>query len=79
MPVVRRVMANCVADLRAAGIPHAEHWGKMNSLTAQSVRDTYGPDLDRWLAARDALLDRDGEWVFGSAFLDRLGLTRADW
>jgi len=66
-------MAEAVASLRAAGIPHAEHWGKLNQLTVAGVRDAYGEDLERWIAARTDLLDRAGEYVFGSAFLDRLG------
>jgi hypothetical protein len=71
----RRMMAAGIAAMRAAGIPHAEHWGKINQLTAQSVRDSYGPRLEAWMKARTDLLDRDGEYVFGSAFLDRLGMT----
>jgi hypothetical protein len=35
----------------------------------------YGDDLERWLAARGDLLDREGEYVFGSDWLDRLGLS----
>ncbi|WP_017666811.1 hypothetical protein [Sandarakinorhabdus sp. AAP62] len=71
----RQVMAQAIVDLRAAGIPHAEHWGKLNQATATSVRDAYGDDLERWLAARVDLLDREGEYVFGSDWLDRLGLS----
>ena len=71
----RAVMSEAVAGLRAAGIPHAEHWGKLNQLTSVSVRDAYGADLDNWMRARTDLLDREGEYVFGSAFLDRLGMT----
>jgi hypothetical protein len=71
----RAVMAQAVADLRTAGIPHAEHWGKLNQMTAASVRDAYGDDLERWLAVRVDLLDREGEYVFGSDWLDRLGLS----
>jgi hypothetical protein len=71
----RQVMAQAVADLRAASLPHAEHWGKLNQMTAASVRDAYGDDLERWLAARVDLLDREGEYVFGSDWLDRLGLS----
>lgn len=71
----RRMMATALDDLRAAGIPHAEHWGKVNQMTAASVRDAYGPDLETWMKARTELLDRQGEYVFGSAFLDRLGMT----
>jgi hypothetical protein len=74
-PRTRAVMAEAVAGLRAAAIPHAEHWGKLNQCTAASVRDNYGDDLERWLSVRASLLDRDGEYVFGSPWLDRLGLT----
>lgn len=73
----RRMMAAGIAAMRAAGIPHAEHWGKINQLTAQSVRDSYGSRLESWIKARTDLLDREGEYVFGSAFLDRLGMTSA--
>jgi FAD/FMN-containing dehydrogenase len=76
-PATRRVMVEAIAGLRAAGIPYAEHWGKMNQLTATSVRDIYGPDLEAWMKARTDLLDRSCEYVFGSAFLDRLGMTSA--
>jgi FAD/FMN-containing dehydrogenase len=76
-PATRRVMAEAIAGLRAADIPYAEHWGKMNQLTAASVRDIYGDDLEAWMKARTDLLDRAGEYVFGSAFLDRLGMTSA--
>jgi hypothetical protein len=73
----RRMMAAGIAAMRDAGIPHAEHWGKLNQLTAQSVRDSYGDGLETWMRARTDLLDREGEYVFGSAFLDRLGMTSA--
>lgn len=71
----RAVMAESIAGLKAAGIPFAEHWGKFNQMTAVSVRDSYGPDLEAWIKARTDLLDRRGEYVFGSTFLDRLGLS----
>lgn len=35
----RRVMAEAIGSLRHASIPHAEHWGKMNQMSAASVRD----------------------------------------
>lgn len=71
----RSVMAEAILGLRAVGIPHAEHWGKINQMNSVSIRDSYGADLDAWIQARTGLLDRQGEYVFGSAFLDRLGLT----
>lgn len=75
----REAMRACILDLRAAGIPNAEHWGKMNEMTAASVRDSYGPNLEEWIAARSSLLERGAEYIFGSAFLDRLGLTNPGW
>ena len=75
----RAVMAEVIASLRAAGIPHAEHWGKLNQTTAASVREAHGDDLEAWIAARTDLLDRDGRYVFGSALLDRLEMTSASW
>jgi hypothetical protein len=71
----RTFMAQAAADLVAAGIPHAEHWGKLNQASATSVRTNYGTDLDAWLRVRADLLDRQGEYVFGNPFLDRLGMT----
>jgi FAD/FMN-containing dehydrogenase len=71
----RAVMAEAIRLLREANVPHAEHWGKFHQMTAASVRDNYGADLEAWTIARADLLDRAGEYVFGSAFLDRLGLT----
>ncbi|RYI11765.1 MAG: FAD-binding oxidoreductase, partial [Acetobacteraceae bacterium] len=56
----RQMMAAAVDGLTAAGIPHAEHWGKINQMTAVSVRDAYGPDLESWMKARTELLDRQG-------------------
>ncbi|WP_199556196.1 FAD-binding oxidoreductase [Sandaracinobacteroides hominis] len=75
----RAAMRAVLLDIRAAGIPNAEHWGKMNELTAASVRDSYGADLESWIAARTELLGRETEYVFGSAFLDRLGMTNPNW
>ena len=68
-------MREAVSGLRASGIPHAEHWGKLNQLTSQSVRDVYGADLVSWAKVRSELLGRDASFVFGSPFLDRLGIT----
>lgn len=75
----RKVMAAVMADLRTSAIPHAEHWGKINQITAGSVRDAYRGDLESWIKARTDLLDRDGEYIFGSAFLDRLEMSNASW
>ncbi len=75
MPATRAVMARVVQDVRAAGIDHAEHWGKLNQMTAASLRTAYGPALDEWLAVRAGLLDAGAAHVFGSPWLDALGLS----
>lgn len=62
--------------LREAGIPHTQHWGKMNDLDAASVRRMYGADAEAWLAARRALLpDAARRRLFSSRFLEDLGLA----
>jgi hypothetical protein len=73
--MTRKLMAEGIAALRSAGIEHAEHWGKINQLTASSVRQSYGPDLHRWMGIRRDTLDQTARFIFGSPFLDRLGLT----
>ena len=62
--------------LDAAGIPYTFHWGKMNNLTAQSVRAMYGDAaINRWLTARRALLDTPAlRHTFANQFLRDLGL-----
>ena len=58
-----------------AGIPFSQHWGKMNGLSTDSVRSTYGNDVDAWLAARRTLLpDAAQRRLFSSRFLEKLGL-----
>lgn len=74
-PATRRVMAEGITALREAKIAHAEHWGKINQLTAPSVRDSYGADLQRWRQIRNEVLDPNARFIFGSPFLDRLGIT----
>lgn len=70
-----RVMRAARDELGRAGIPYAEHLGKLNGLTAAGVRRAYGADLDRWLSVLRSLLSpREGR-LFASPFLDRLGLT----
>lgn len=71
----RRFMAEGIKALRAAGIDHAEHWGKINQLTPASIEQSYGPDLIRWKRIRRETLGETGRYVFGSDFLDRIGLT----
>ncbi|WP_298469180.1 FAD-binding protein [uncultured Erythrobacter sp.] len=42
--------------LDEAEIPYAQHWGKFHDLTGGRLANSYGGDLDRFLAARNELL-----------------------
>lgn len=70
----RTAMRQAIIDLRAAGVPHAEHWGKLNQITADSLEASYGDDLVAWRTARDAVLDAAGRHMFGSAWFDTIGI-----
>lgn len=43
-------------QMEANNIPYSQHWGKTNGYTAQRVRDIYGSNVDKWIAARHRLL-----------------------
>ena len=59
-----------------AKIPHTQHWGKINNMTADSVRGMYGRDrIDQWIAARHQLLDESARRIFSNPFLDRLRMS----
>lgn len=61
-------------SLATGGIPYAMHWGKLLGLGAAETRRLYGEDVDRWLAARRALLTPSLRRVFSNRFLEELGL-----
>ncbi|WP_225414540.1 FAD-binding protein [Stigmatella hybrida] len=63
------------AALRERGIPHTFHWGKQLELGAEAVREMYGDAIDRWLAARNTLLDAESRRVFSNRFQEELGLA----
>ena len=72
----RRFLKAAFQAIREAGIPHAQHWGKMNDLNATRVRRIYGADAEAWLAARRTLLpDAARRRLFSSPFLEGLGLA----
>jgi hypothetical protein len=57
-------------------IPYTEHWGKLNALTSQRLRRSYGSDLDRWNEARHRLLpDPVARNVFSTPLFDSVGLN----
>ena len=64
-------------NLEQAGIPFTMHWGKVNDfLTENRVKKMYGANVDKWIAARETLLEssevRD---VFANEFMKSLGLA----
>jgi FAD/FMN-containing dehydrogenase len=61
--------------LSASGIPYTMHWGKLLGLSAAEARRLYGGDVDRWLAARRALLDPPLRRAFSNRFLEELDLA----
>ncbi|WP_310496249.1 FAD-binding protein [Sandarakinorhabdus sp.] len=72
----RAVMEAVRATFDADGLPYAQHWGKLHGLTAARVRASYGSNLDRWTAARHALMPDKGERdVFSIPLFDHIGLN----
>ena len=55
-------------------IPYTFHWGKINNLDDQKLRDAYGTSRDSWVRARNSLLPAASLSVFNSASLTNLGL-----
>jgi hypothetical protein len=70
-----------LSKLRAAGVPHSFHWGKMTHMRYDAVGnrkalDTlYGNDLRRWIDARRKFLGL-GTAVFDNTFVKRHGLEK---
>ena len=61
-------------ELRLQGIQFTFHWGKINDLDGQKVRDAYPAMRDQWVRARNRLLPQDSMAVFSSPPLKNLGL-----
>jgi hypothetical protein len=63
--------------LREANIPFTCHWGQEYGMDEASVRAYYGERVDRWVAARHALLTTAAaRAVFTNPLLTELGLDR---
>jgi len=60
--------------LDARGIRYTCHWGQLHNLTKPRLQVWYGDRLDRWVAAREALLEPKGRTVFRSDLLGDVGL-----
>ena len=61
--------------LEELNIPYALHWGKINfNLNPERVRKMYGANVDKWLDARNQLLDPATKKVFTNNFMRQCGL-----
>jgi hypothetical protein len=62
--------------LEAEGIGYTQHWGKVNAYTPQRLKAAYGANVDRWIAARHALLpDPADRALFTNAYMEERGLA----
>lgn len=74
-PKTRLVIEAVRAALDKAKFPYSQHWGKLNSLTKERVRASYGSKIDDWNKARAQLLPTPEErFVFSSDLLTTAGL-----
>ncbi|MBU3700097.1 MAG: FAD-binding protein [Candidatus Kapabacteria bacterium] len=64
------------ARLFASDIPVTAHWGQIYPI-GDKILSAYGPNLHRWLAAREALLSAEMRSVFGHQSTPR-GVTPGD-
>jgi hypothetical protein len=72
----REVMEAVRAAFDSAGLPYAQHWGKLHGLTAARLRASYGSNIDRWTVARHRLLPNAAERaVFSIPLFDAIGLN----
>jgi hypothetical protein len=61
-------------ELLQRGIPYTFHWGKINDLNDQKVKNIFQNDRERWVQARNKLLPAESLTVFSSPPLKNLGL-----
>jgi FAD/FMN-containing dehydrogenase len=74
-PKTRLVMEAVRTAFDQAKFPYSQHWGKLNSLTRDRVRASYGGKVDEWNKARAQLLPTAEErFVFSSDLLATAGL-----
>ncbi len=57
-------------------IPHTMHWGKMNELDFSKIKKMYGANADKWIEARNNLLDADSLKAFSYPLLSQWGLDK---
>jgi hypothetical protein len=72
---VSQLYKSLYSALERQGIPYVCHWGQEHQMTAANVRAVYGSKADAWCGVRKRVLDAKGQFVFGSAHLESLGLV----
>ena len=72
----RKYFAEAADRLETLGIDYTQHWGKVNSYTPARLRKAYGANVDKWLAARKALLpDKADRTRFDNKYIEERGLA----
>ena len=75
-PATLKLIKLATERLEAAGMPFAQHWGKINHMTKARVRAAFGGTVDRWNATRKLLLpDAAERAAFSSDRIDSWGLN----
>ncbi len=72
---VSELYASLYKAIRDQQIPFVCHWGQEHQMTAADVNAAYGAKADAWRGVRKRLLDAKGQKVFGSTYLEKLGLA----
>lgn len=63
------------AAMDKEGIPYTFHWGKMNTLTADKLKQMYGTSLDDFLAQRAKYVDPATLRIFNNDTLNNWGIN----
>lgn len=76
-PATRKLMEMVRNRFDAAGIPYAQHWGKLHGLTKARLERSHGDRLADWHAVRESLMPSAAErYAFSTELLTRIGLHR---
>jgi len=61
-------------ELDRQKIPYTCHWGKINGLNTQRMKNAYGTSLEAWLAARNTLLTQPYQAIFNNDQMTQWGI-----
>lgn len=62
--------------LEEESIPFTFHWGKVNELNGERLKRMYGVGIDKWIEARNKLLNADSLKVFTNSILQKWELDK---